>query len=501
MDVCRVCLSTESTMIPIDESFIEMYNTLTSLNVKMSDELPQYTCEKCVRDVKTFMEFREKSISSETALRRILIGFKPESNILNEENKYNELADNTSMILKKEIKNEIYDDELLDDAFDDTLIDCKEDILLGLDTLQDVKPERRPKRIRIKRKKKLKINNNSTLLWNVQADIKQEESEKLFCGLCKAAFEDVLELNEHLEKHIKDTQCAICNEITFTWAELLSHRLNHVPVKQKRCHLCYKRFSTCNYLQFHYMKEHFGEKSSLTCSFCFSSYDSPRKLRKHIWAMHSDKKYICDYCSKCFSVRANLRSHIISHMKRKNYVCDLCGVSFNYLSGLKDHTIRKHVSSKVYCRSCKRPFSSQDDHDRHKCANIKNVLCPTCGKYYTTSQIKRHLITHTNITTYKCNRCPATYKSRSGLKVHLDKHDGNKTQQCQFCAAKFYSGSTLIKHRRIHTGEKPYVCKICSKAFTGNHNLKVHMKVHGEYLVNKRDKTSETDTNHHISFE
>lgn len=33
MEMCRVCLSTEKEMLPLDETFINSYNLLTNLNV------------------------------------------------------------------------------------------------------------------------------------------------------------------------------------------------------------------------------------------------------------------------------------------------------------------------------------------------------------------------------------------------------------------------------------------------------------------------------------
>lgn len=488
MDICRVCLCSESNMFQLDELFIVSYNILTSLNVKIYDELPQYSCQKCLNRVKKFIEFREKCISSEIYLQKLFTNWKSESDTLKLENNSIEIDDENSVTLKKEIKLEIYEEQSLD-HFDGGISD-KEDFIES-QKIEDIKATKRSRKLKVKDKKNLKTKKKSLTLV-VEKEIDEPNNiEPILCGLCKATFNSNVDLNEHLEKHIKDRFCTLCEEVSDNWAQLLGHRLSHVPVKQKRCHICNKRFLTNISLEYHYKKVHFGEDATLTCKFCASKYHTPKQLHKHIWGSHSNKNYTCDYCSKSFTARSNLKSHIISHMQKKSYICHLCGLSFNYSGGLKDHTIRRHMPLKVYCKKCKRPFPSREAHDKHTCNNTKKILCSTCGKRFSTSQIKRHLLTHTNISKYACNRCPASYKSRSGLQAHLDRHDGNKTQQCEYCPAKFYTGSTLIKHRRIHTGEKPYVCKVCHKGFTGNHNLKVHMKVHGEYLVNRIEKPSE----------
>lgn len=474
MEMCRVCLTAGNGMDPLDECFIIQYNLLTDLNIALLDGMPQFSCKSCLQTLKCFIEFREKAIASERTLREIIYSdVKAENKHIVEECKTE--MENES--LKNEIKCEIKlereedNDSTLDTPFEEYMGDLN-------NLIKDDDTKRKKTRKKKKKDKKTLPQANE----NISDDV------RWFCGICPETFEDKIEIQKHLDIHNKDRQCELCKEKVNSLSQLLAHRLMHVPPKQFNCHICAKRYRSCLYLEHHYRNVHIeSDDPRVECKLCQATYNTAKRLSTHMIQVHSSMRFYCDVCSKGFSNKTSLRSHIQQHSEIKCFVCDLCGFSCNYSGGLKDHKIRRHSPKKIYCKNCTRPFSNQLDYDRHKCKS-KLKVCPICGVQITgSSRLSSHMVSHSDVFRFECNRCPAKYKTKPALIAHINRHDGNRTKQCEYCPAKFYTTTVLIKHRRIHTGEKPFVCRVCNKGFTGGHNLKVHMKVHGEYLIVKRN--------------
>ncbi|XP_063534676.1 zinc finger protein 85-like isoform X1 [Cydia strobilella] len=468
MNLCRACLSSDKELFPSDDNFACNYNLLTNINVKYSDGKPQSFCQNCIEAVNCFMEFRNKCISAEQTLLGIV----------------EQALKAKSHDIKIEIKCET-EDFATDTYFDDELHDSAEKV--GVEIKKEcnnyVKEERPARRCKKKKIKKAKKKDSFSTLTATSVQL---TSNIPMCGLCGKEFKDAATLSKHVEEHEIAQGCKFCQASFDHRAQLFAHRILHT-VHSQGCHLCAIRFKSHANLEFHYRKIHYGEKNALLkCDLCVKKFTSPRKLAKHIWGLHGNKEFTCDICSKKFSNKANLKTHVLSHSDVKPHVCDLCGYSSKYASGLTAHNIRRHAPTKCICKICGNAYSDAERLARHSCTDTSQI-CPVCGKNVRRGLI-RHMRTHTSERHFKCERCPATYKSRSALKEHRDKHDNNPTQQCEYCHARFYSGSVLIKHRRVHTGEKPYACTKCDMRFTGGYNLKLHMKVHGENLVNKRNK-------------
>ncbi|KAL0838683.1 hypothetical protein ABMA28_016754 [Loxostege sticticalis] len=486
MEMCRACLQTENAMVPLNETSVRSYNLLTNLNVRMFDGMPQFFCQTCDELLRSFTNFREKSISSETTLHQVVQHIKPEDEYLQIENK---------LIAQNDVKIEDFKIETneLDDNFDDyNEEDIKPEINTKLVTISGTNKKHKStskiKKRRKNKKSKKKVNSKGKKFNNANGS----EPETWACGICTKKFEETKDLKSHLEMHKDNKQCQICYETFTNWPALLGHRLEHIPEKQGKCHICDRRSKSSIYMEYHYLSKHNnGEEVVLTCKVCKKTYGSPTKLRNHIMFLHSEVKYICDYCNKGFTVKDTLKVHILTHSEQKRLVCDMCGFRCKLPGNLKAHKVRKHSLTKVKCDRCEIVFANQEKHDSHTC-RLHEVMCPECGKMLKHSrQLRRHRETHRLIGSHKCDRCPAAFKTREALRVHLNRHDNVRTKQCDVCSAKFFSSSVLIRHKRIHTGEKPFVCTICGRAFICGSSLKVHMKVHGLFLVVKKDKPAE----------
>ena len=59
-----------------------------------------------------------------------------------------------------------------------------------------------------------------------------------------------------------------------------------------------------------------------------------------------------------------------------------------------------------------------------------------------------------------------------------------KKYHCEICGKSFVNSTDLCRHIRTHTGERPFQCDRCSARFTQNSTLKRHYKtVHKDAML------------------
>lgn len=209
----------------------------------------------------------------------------------------------------------------------------------------------------------------------------------------------------------------------------------------------------------------------------------------------------CEVCDLPFEKKINLKNHMSSHTKNpKQIKCELCPKEFTRKPALVYHMRSIHpdgaesildLSSATrvyhcYTTGCNKTFPATHLRDEHIAeihgadelvvsADVKPFSCDQCPKRFTlSSDLARHLRTHSSERPYQCQECPSAFKQNSHLKTHMRIHTGERPYKCTVCPVEFTQQYSLISHMRTHTGEKPYECRECGKSFKRSDKLKTH---------------------------
>lgn len=112
----------------------------------------------------------------------------------------------------------------------------------------------------------------------------------------------------------------------------------------------------------------------------------------------------------------------------------------------------------------------------------KKYDCAVCDKEFKgLTDLKRHLLIHSNEKPYKCDLCEKSYRQKVNLNYHTKMvHSNEKEFICGFCKKPFAYKQRLRLHLRVHTGEKPYCCQYCTSSFARSGQLKQHLESHEE---------------------
>ncbi|XP_014602221.1 PREDICTED: zinc finger protein 561-like [Polistes canadensis] len=340
----------------------------------------------------------------------------------------------------------------------------------------------------------------------VERDITEQEISNKQCKFCTESFKTNEELNVHLLKHndIQLYQCSECKEILIS-VSLASMHVLKAHSENQHC---------VNILPISYKNEIepslndvslFPQNNTGTLNDIKSNTFEHTEIDKNISEIRDntmstiENKEVAesnainsiDEKSKVNSNSVSWKSRGILNYSLKpfKHTCSKCNKKWKTSTELKIH-MKSHSNIRPYmCEICGQAYKYKQALNIHIDMHngISPFQCSYCNKCFTQKgALVRHLPMHTGETPYQCELCGKRFIHHSSYNMHILSHTGKKSYQCHICDASLLSTSHLKRHMRVHTGEKPYSCIVCGKRFAQRYNLQSHKKIHS---------ISETTTN------
>ena len=149
-------------------------------------------------------------------------------------------------------------------------------------------------------------------------------------------------------------------------------------------------------------------------------------MKRHVRTMHSEirERIKCSKCDKTYACLNNIKIHMkMVHDKIKDHHCEHCDNAFSTKSDLKRHMITHSDWNRIKCRKCGKIIASQlylKAHIKRVHEKIKDHHCEYCDKAFSTSSdLSKHKTTHQeNRQHYKCNKCEKKYLRKDHLNQH-----------------------------------------------------------------------------------
>ncbi|XP_041843181.1 zinc finger protein 729 isoform X2 [Melanotaenia boesemani] len=216
---------------------------------------------------------------------------------------------------------------------------------------------------------------------------------------CGVGFTSPRLLVEHLQKHaLESYTCPTCGETVNSWAAYEVHLQIHMHPHHKLLQGLQPQRSQPILLRFRQQQQ-----SAQT------TLQPPQKqMHPEQLTVPAKKRIVCTRCGNTFATRCSLRRHI----------------AWNRCKGARATSVVTNPPKSFHCSHCNSDFPNTISlifHQRSGACKpaIKPVRCPVCLRWFgTVDSLQKHLLTHKQSESYRCDVCQGTYPNLKSLKNH-----------------------------------------------------------------------------------
>ncbi|XP_028325944.1 zinc finger protein 865 [Gouania willdenowi] len=216
---------------------------------------------------------------------------------------------------------------------------------------------------------------------------------------CGAGFTSPRLLLEHLQKHAQESYtCPTCGETVSSWADYEIHLQIHMHPHHQMLKGLTPQRSQPLLLRF--------QQQAQPQALQAAQQQQPPVLPSN--STRKQQRIACTKCGNTFASHHSLRRHI----------------SWNRCKGVRVTNQIPSAPKTYHCSQCNSDFPNSVSlifHQRSGACkpHIKPVRCPVCLRWFGTVQsLQKHLLTHKQSTSFRCDVCQGTYQNLKSLQNH-----------------------------------------------------------------------------------
>ncbi|XP_061676519.1 zinc finger protein Xfin isoform X2 [Syngnathoides biaculeatus] len=217
---------------------------------------------------------------------------------------------------------------------------------------------------------------------------------------CGVGFTSPRLLLEHLQKHAQESYtCPTCGETVNSWADYEVHLQIHMHPHHQLLKGLQTQRSQPLVLRIQHQPQHHQQPPPPPVHKPLQQEPVPERSN-----VDKKQRVICTRCGNTFATRCSLRRHLSWDRCKggrpqntpKSYRCSRCSSEFPNMVSLLFHQ---------RSGACK--------------PTIKPVRCPVCLRWFgTVDGLQKHLLTHKQSESHRCDICQCSYPSLKSLRTH-----------------------------------------------------------------------------------